>query len=146
MYLLDTNVISEVRKGRRCHEGVAAWYAQVSPSDLFLSALITGEIRKGVELARRRDPQKAKVLEAWLNDLEIRFSDRIIAVDIRVADTWGRMTAQRVVPVIDGLLAATAKVHGLTFVTRNIRQVLNLGTDLLDPFDYHDEEMSEDGP
>ena len=135
MYLLDTNVISEVRKGRRCHARVAAWYAQVNQSDLFLSVLITGEIRNGVERARPRDPQKANVLEAWLNDVELRFSDRILAIDMRVADAWGRMNAQRPVPVIDGLLAATAKVHGLTLVTRNIRQVVNLGANLLNPFD-----------
>ena len=145
MYLLDTNVISEVRKGRRCHARVAAWYAQVNQSDLFLSVLITGEIRNGVERARPRDPQKANVLEAWLNDVEHRYSDRILAVDIHVADAWGRMYAQRPIPVIDGLLAATAKVHGLTLVTRNIRQVANLGTDLLNPFDYEDSETSTDG-
>lgn len=139
MYLLDTNVISEVRKGRRCDEQVAAWYEGVEESDVFLSVLITGEIRNGVERARPRDPGKAKVLEAWLTEVERRFSDRILDVDFRVADEWGRMHALRPVPVIDGLLAATAKVHNLTLVTRNVEDVEDLGMDVLNPFDQEDE-------
>ena len=139
MYLLDTNVISEVRKGHRCDERVASWYAGVDESDLFLSVLITGEIRNGVERARPRDPAKADVLEEWLTDVESRFSDRILGVDIRIADEWGRMHAQRPVPVIDGLLAATAKVHDLTLVTRNTGDVVGLGANLLNPFDEQGE-------
>lgn len=135
MYLLDTNVISEVRKGSRCDAQVAAWYAQVDASDLFLSVLTTGEIRKGVERARPHDPGKAHVLEQWLDDLQHRFADRILAVDTRIADEWGRLSAPRNVPVIDGFLAATAKVHGLTLVTRNTGDVNGLGATLLNPFD-----------
>ena len=136
MYLLDTNVISEVRKGPRCDGRVAAWYAGILQADLFLSVLTTGEIRKGVDHARPRDPAKADMLGAWLNDVERRFADRILAVDIRVADEWGRMNAQRTLPVIDSLLAATAKVHHLTLVTRNIKDVTDLGADVLNPFDH----------
>ena len=139
MYLLDTNVISEVRKGSGCNARVAAWYAQVDASDLFLSVLTTGEIRNGVERARRRDPGKAHMLEQWLDDLQNRFADRILAVDTRVADEWGRLSAPRTVPVIDGFLAATAKVHGLTLVTRNIGDVNDLGANLFNPFDYRNE-------
>ncbi|MCY4107585.1 MAG: type II toxin-antitoxin system VapC family toxin [Chloroflexi bacterium] len=135
MNLLDTNVISEVRKGSRCDARVAAWYAQVDASDLFLSVLTTGEIRQGVERARPRDPVKAHALEQWLDDLQRRFADRILAVDARVADEWGRLSAPRTVPVIDGFLAATAKVHGLTLVTRNTGNVYDLGANLLNPFD-----------
>ena len=134
MYLLDTNVISEVRKGPRCDGRVAAWYARVDPSDLFLSVLTTGEIRKGVERARPRDPDKARALGEWLDDVERRFADRIVAVDIRIADEWGRMSAQRTVPVIDCFLAATAKVRGLTLVTRNTSDVTGLGANVLNPF------------
>ncbi len=108
MYLLDTNVISEVRKGSRCDARVAAWYARVEASNLFLSVLTTGEIRKGVEQARPRDPAKADVLEAWLEDLERRFTGRILSVSMRIADEWGQMSAQRTVSVIDAFLAATA--------------------------------------
>ena len=140
MYLLDTNVISEVGKGLRCDEQVASWYSGVDESDLLLSGLVTGEVRNGVELARPRDPAKADVLDAWLSDVESRFSDRILGVDIRIADEWGRMYAQRPVPVVDGLLAANARVHDLTMVTRNIDNVVGLGADLFNPFDEQAEE------
>ena len=135
MYLLDTNVISEVRKGSRCDARVAAWYARVDTSNLFLSVLTTGETRKGVEQARPRDPAKADVLEAWLEDVERRFTGRILSVNVRIADEWGHMSAQRTVSVIDGFLAATAKVHRLTLVTRNTRNVTGLGVSVLNPFD-----------
>lgn len=134
-FLIDTNVISEVRKGALCDGNVAAWYASVADSDLYLSALVLGEIRKGVELARRRDPAKAAALQVWLDAVAASFADRVIPVDRPVADAWGRMSAIRPVPVIDGLLAATAEVHGLTFVTRNAADVAGLGARILNHFD-----------
>jgi len=133
-FLIDTNVISEVRKGTRCDPSVAAWWQGVDEADLFLSPLVLGEIRKGVELARRHDPQKAEVLERWLVEVLEGFADRLMPVDGRVADEWGRMNAIRPVSVIDGLLAATAKVNGLTLVTRNEADVAGLGADVLNPF------------
>lgn len=133
-FLIDTNIISEVRKGDRCDAAVAAWWAGVAEDDLWLSALVVGEIRKGVELARRRDPQKAKVLEAWLSDVLSGFGDRILPVDASVAEEWGRMNAIRPVPVIDALLAATAKANDLTLVTRNEADVAGLGALVLNPF------------
>ncbi len=134
-FLIDTNVISEVRKGDRCEASVAAWWQEVNEADLFLSPLVLGEIRKGVELARHRDPQKAEVLERWLIDVLEGFADRLLPVDGRVANEWGRMNAIRPVSVIDALLAATAKVNGLTLVTRNEADVAGLGVDILNPFD-----------
>lgn len=134
-YLIDTNIISEVRKGDRCDQHVAAWWASVAEDGLWLSALVLGEIRKGVELARRRDPQKASALEAWLNDVVTGFGDRVLVVDAAVAEEWGRMNAIRPVPVIDALLAATAKANSLTFVTRNGSDVAGLGVDVLNPFE-----------
>lgn len=134
-FLIDTNVISEVRKGDRSHPAVAAWWAGVAEDDLWLSPLVLGEIRKGVELARRRDLQKAAALERWLGEVTSGFADRILAVDTAVAQEWGRMNAIRPVPVIDALLAATAKVNGLTLVTRNAADVGGLGVDVLNPFD-----------
>jgi len=134
-YLIDTNIISEVRKGDRCDQRVAAWWASVAEDDLWLSALVLGEIRKGVELARRRDPQKATMLEVWLNDVVTGFGDRVLPVDAAVAEEWGRMNAIRPVPVIDALLAATAKANSLTFVTRNGSDVAGLGVDVLNPFE-----------
>ena len=134
-YLVDTNVISEIRKGARGNPGVVAWYATVTDEDLCLSVLVLGEIRKGVELKRRRDPAQADLLEAWLEQVKIAFGDRALPVDATVIEAWGRMAAIRPIPVVDGLLAATAKVHDLTLVTRNEADVADLGARILNPFD-----------
>ncbi len=134
MFLIDTNVISELRKGDRCDARVAAWYAGLEDTDLFLSVLVTGEIRKGIELARPRDSQQAVALERWLQEVERSFGDSILPVDIQVADTWGAMSAIRPIPVVDGLLAATAKTHTLTLATRNASDVQGLGAAVLNPF------------
>lgn len=134
-FLIDTNIISEIRKGARCNPGVARWWADVAEGDLWLSTLILGEIRKGIELARRRDPDKASALEAWLGEVVAGFGDRLLPVDASVADEWGRMSAIRPVPVIDALLAATAKANGLTLVTRNGADVAGLGVEVLNPFE-----------
>lgn len=133
-FLIDTNIISELRKGERCDAAVAAWWAGVAEDDLWLSALVVGEIRKGVELARRRDPRKAEVLETWLSDVLSGFGDRVLPVDATVAEEWGRMNAIRPVPVIDALMAATAKANDLTLVTRNEADVAGLGVEVLNPF------------
>jgi len=133
-YLIDTNIISEVRKGERCDTQVSAWYASIADEDLFLSTLVLGKIRKGVELARPRDAGKAVALERWLRQVETAFDGRVLGIDNAVSDQWGRMGAIRPVPVIDGLLAATALVNGLTLVTRNDHDVAGLGATVLNPF------------
>ncbi len=133
-YLVDTNVISEIRKGTRCNPGVSVWYATVVDEDLCLSVLVLGEIRKGVELLRSRDPQQAQVLEAWLDTVAEAFGERALPIEAAVAEEWGRLNAVRPIPVIDGLLAATAKVHSLTLVTRNEADVAGLGAAVLNPF------------
>ena len=135
MFLIDTNIISEVRKGARCDARVAGWYAGIEDAGLYLSVLVTGEIRKGIESARTRDPRKAEVLECWLQEVERAFAERILPIDTRVADLWGRMSALRPIPVIDGLLAATAKAYGMTLVTRNASNVEGLGANVLNPFE-----------
>jgi toxin FitB len=134
VFLLDTNIISEVRKGERCDRRVANWYASIEDSDLFLSVLVLGEIRRGVELARRNDSAKADALGKWLQLVEETFGPRILSVDAAVAHEWGRMSATRPLAVIDGLLAATAKVHGLTLATRNEENVRGLGAGIVNPF------------
>ncbi|MBN9090539.1 MAG: type II toxin-antitoxin system VapC family toxin [Reyranella sp.] len=133
-YLIDTNIISEVRKGARCNAHVSAWYASIADEDLFLSTLVLGEIRKGIELAGPRDAGKATALERWLREVESAFGGRVLGIDNAVSDQWGRMGAIRPVPVIDGLLAATALTNGLTLVTRNDRDVAGLGATVLNPF------------
>ncbi len=134
MYLLDTNVVSELRKRDRRDENVAAWYTGVSDDELFLSVLTLGEIRKGIELIQDPDPGQADVLESWLNYVEQNYEGRILSIDAAITDTWGQMYYIRNVPAIDGLLAATAKVYNLTLVTRNIQQAQGLGVNLLNPF------------
>lgn len=134
-WLVDTNIISEVRKGARCHPAVAAWWSGVEDRDLFLSTLTIGEIRKGVEAVRIRDPDKARALEAWLQAIMQAFGPRILGIDAAVAESWGRISAIRSVPVVDALLAATASVHGLVLVTRNATDVAGLGVRVLNPFD-----------
>ena len=133
-YLIDTGIISEVRKGARCDAHVSAWYASVADEDIFLSTLVLGEIRKGVELARPRDSGKAVALERWLREVEAAFNGRVLGIDNAVSDQWGRMSAIRPLPAIDGLLAATALTNGLTLVTRNDRDVAGLGATVFNPF------------
>jgi hypothetical protein len=133
-YLIDANIIAEVRKGSRCDPHVSAWYASIADEDLLLSTLVLGEIRKGVELARTRDTGKAAALERWLRAVEAAFDGRVLGIDNAVSDQWGRISAIRPTPVIDGLLAATALTHGLTLVTRNDRDVAGLGATVLNPF------------
>ena len=133
-YLIDTNIISEIRKGDRCHPQVSAWWQGVAESDLYLSVLVIGEVRKGIELARRQDPQKAAALERWAGEVVDGFSARILDVTADVADEWGRMGALRPVAVTDALLAATAKVHGLRLATRNEEDVKGLGVEIFNPF------------
>lgn len=134
-WLIDTNIISEVRKGARCHPAVAAWWSRVEDRDLFLSMLTIGEIRKGVETVRARDPEKARALETWLQAIVQAFGPRILGIDAAVAESWGRIAAIRSVPVVDALLAATASMHGLVLVTRNATDVAGLGVRILNPFE-----------
>jgi toxin FitB len=137
-YLIDTNIISEVRKGNRCVPSVSAWYASIADEDLFLSTLVLGEIRKGIELVRSQQPGKAAALERWLQQVETAFDGRILGIDHAVSDLWGRLSAVRSIPVVDGLLAATALVNDLTLVTRDDRDIAGLGVAVLNPFRVDD--------
>ena len=136
MYLLDTNVVSELRRRDRCDENVASWYNSISDEELFLSVLTLGEIRKGIALVKDRDPLQAEALEHWLTNVKQSYEGRILSVNADVSELWGEMSALRPIPAVDGLLAATAKVHNLILVTRNIRDVQGLGANLLDPFSH----------
>ena len=132
-YLLDTNVISELRKGQRCHPRVAAWMAAIPDRALYLSVLVIGEIRRGVERIRQRDVQAATTLETWLMQVVTQHQDRILPITREVAEAWGRMNAMRSYSTVDSLLAATAQVHGLTLVTRNVTDIAGTGVAYLNP-------------
>lgn len=132
-YLLDTNVVSEVRQ-RRGEPRVRAWLESVSPEQLFLSVIVVGEIRRGVDRLRVRDPAQAAVFERWLGELRRGYGDRIIPVDVEIADEWGRLSASDPVPVEDGLMAATARVRGMVLVTRNVADVARTGVRVLNPW------------
>ena len=133
-YLIDTNVLSELRKGPRCDPRVSRWFAELPSDDIYLSVLAVGEIRRGIERIRRRDSRSARVLEGWLRGLVAEHSDRILPVDEAIADEWGRLNVPDPIPVIDGLMAATARVHGLTLATRNTKDIKRTGVAWIDPF------------
>ena len=135
-FLLDTNIISEVRKGAKCDPNVAAWYDAIDDADIYLSVLVLGEIRKGVERTRSSNPDQARALGKWLSTVVSSFAERILPVDQAVADEWGHMGAKRRVSTVDALLAATAKVHGMTLATRNVSDVADLGADFVNPFEH----------
>jgi predicted nucleic acid-binding protein len=133
-YLLDTCVVSELRRRARCDRALATWYDSVPDDALSLSVLVVGEIRRGIESVRRRDAAAAVVLDQWVSALVANFGDRILPVDQRVAEAWGRLSVPDPLPPIDGLLAATAIVHDLTLVTRNVGDVARTGVRVLNPF------------
>lgn len=133
-YLLDTNVLSELRR-KQPDPRVLQWFAQRPAGTLYLSVLTLGEIRKGVEVLA--DQPRRLLLLDWLEtELPAFFSGRILGIDTAVADRWGRLVAQagQPLPAIDSLLAATAAQHGLIFVTRNMRDVQGLGVQLINPW------------
>lgn len=134
-YLLDTNVISEVRK-RQGSQQVKAWVDESFGPTLYLSTISIGEIRCGIELRRRRDVQQALVLERWLARLYDSFLDRIVPVTSEIAEEWGRLNSARTLQTADGLLAATAKVHGWSIVTRNVKDFEGTGVAVVNPFEW----------
>ena len=133
-YLIDPNVLFELRKGPQCDPRVARWFADVAADDVFLSVLAVGEMRRGVERIWRRDAGSARSLEAWPRRLVAEHSDRILPADGAVAEEWGRLNVPDPVPIIDGLMAATARVHGLTLATRNVKEIKRTGVACVNPF------------
>ena len=132
-FLLDTNVVSETRR-RRPDPGVVRWLTMQRGDNLHLSVLVVGELRIGALSLARRDPGAGASLGAWIDEVESRFADRIAPVDQAVAIRWAEMNVPDRMPAIDGLLAATASVHGWTLVTRNVADVSATGIPTLDPF------------
>lgn len=133
-YLLDTNVVSELRKKGRANAGVREWMLSIEGGDLALSVVVLGEIRLGILRLKRRDREAARHLATWFSRLRHAYGDRTLPVDAAVVDTWARLNATRSLSVLDSLQAATALVYGLTLVTRNVADFEGLDVPLLNPF------------
>jgi predicted nucleic acid-binding protein len=132
MYLLDTNVVSELRKPRP-HGGVVAWLADIAEEAIYVSAVTLGELQAGIERTRRQDPAKAAAIEAWVD--QVADTHSILAMDTRAFREWARLMEGRPEQLIeDAMIAATARVHGLTVVTRNVRDFQFFDVPLLNPF------------
>jgi predicted nucleic acid-binding protein len=133
-YLIDTNVLSELRR-RDPHVNLVRWLADRPSSALYLSVLTLGALRKGIEVLDEGE-RKRRLIDWMEVDLPAYFSGRILSVNVAVSDRWGRLMAQAKRPLlaIDGLLAATALVHGLTLVTRNVKDFDHPGLTVLDPW------------
>jgi predicted nucleic acid-binding protein len=134
-FLLDTNVVSELRKKRRSDPKVQAWFSSVSSEDLFFSVIVIGEIRRGIEKVRPADPVFASRLELWLRTLQTDYQDRIVSITEEIAEFWGSICPNAPLPEPDGLIAATALHHGMTLVTRNVEHVQRSGVKLLNPWE-----------
>jgi toxin FitB len=134
-WLLDTNVLSELRKGPGADPKVRRWAASTLRDRHFISVLSLGEIRKGIELLRKKSPAQCPALERWLTQLHTDYAGDVLLISEEVAERWGRLMAVRTLPVADGLIAATALVHDLTIATRNIDDFRISGVTALNPFE-----------
>ena len=133
-YLIDTNVISELRKRDRADAQVRTWFDEHRDDEFWLSVLVVAELRRGLELIRRRDAVAASRLMAWLETTISDYEDRILPVTLAIGQRWALLSVPDPVPVIDGLLAATAFEHELTLVTRNVDDVKRTGALVVNPF------------
>lgn len=134
-YLLDTNIISEVRKGERGNGHVMEWWESSSVNSLFLSVLTLAEIQQGIFKIQRRNMGQANHLKSWLWGLNRIFANRLVSIDQKVAMLWADIRNERTLPMVDSLLAASALAHDMTFVTRNTKDIRDCGVKYLNPFE-----------
>jgi predicted nucleic acid-binding protein len=136
-FLIDTNILAELRKSANGSPAVQAWQvSELMSQDAYLSVLTVGEIRKGIELIGKRDSTQAAALESWLQLLYLEFSDRILPLNLEIAEDWGHLNVNRPLPVIDSMLAATARVHGLVLATRNVKDLYGVPLRIVNPFAF----------
>jgi predicted nucleic acid-binding protein len=137
--LIDTNVVSELRKGQRAARTVRAWFERERATEMWLSVLTVGELRRGVALIERRDPDGGAAIGAWLDSVVADYEDRILPITERIAERWALITVPDPLPVVDALLAATALEHDLVLATRNTEDVERSGVRFVNPFLTSDE-------
>jgi toxin FitB len=134
--LLDTNILSKLRKGPQANERARAWDSRIDPNERFISVMCIAELMKGAALLSRKDINSGAALERWIGGVVTEFERRILPVDLVVSSVWARLMAQRSRPPVDTLIAATAIAHGCTLVTRNVSDFEGTGTALLDPWTF----------
>ena len=132
--LVDTNVLSELKRGRNAAPHVVAWFTQIPGDQVFTSVVVLGEIRRGIELMARRDKVQAAAFERWYTAIRGRFEDRVFVVDERVMTIWSHISVPDMLPAYDGLIAATALARDMIVATRNTRDYRRVGVDVIDPW------------
>ena len=133
-FLIDTNVLSELRKRHRANVAVLAWAASAGWSSFHASWISIAEMKRGAALARRNDRVQAASLEVWIGEIVQRLGDRVLPVEKRIAELWAEFMVPDPRPPFDALIAATAHAHGLTLVTRNVRDFAPMNVPILDPW------------
>jgi predicted nucleic acid-binding protein len=132
--LVDTNVISELKRGRNAAANVVAWFAALPIEQAFTSVVVLGEIRRGIELVARRDKPQADALERWYATMRQRLANRVIAVDESVMTAWSKISVPDMLSAYDGLIAATALVHAMAVATRNATDYRRVGVHVINPW------------
>jgi predicted nucleic acid-binding protein len=132
--LVDTNVVSELKRGRHADARVVAWFSNIPSERVFTSVIVLGEVRRGIELVARRDKRQAELLERWYASIREHLANRVLAVDEPIMMIWSKISVPHMQPAYDGLIAATALAHGMTVVTRNALDYQRAGLDVIDPW------------